>query len=565
MKNLAKILWLFFVYIFVFISIYGCHVLNPFYTAWYTELSNLTIDNDMLFAHAQLVAFLNSGTLLYADNVSYPFDINIMFIDIVPLFAIPTKFLLLYILNIPQGEFLNIQYFGIWGLVCFIFQGIFSFLIIRKFTNYGNAVLCSLFFLFAPAFLYRFPYNQSFTGQWLILAAIIPVFYYDNLSKIKICSIYFILGVLCASVNPYFIPIVSIIVIGYCFYVFFKSRNLMCISPFVSYFIGSFLFIALVAGSSISEMHCFAPGYYSFNANVLAFFTPQCGVFKSGIFPFLNHKLMLIDGQHEGYAYLGAGIISLFIFIVIFCLIKFKSMKRIFIVYKYEFLFLLFIFLFSFIFSILPIISLSDKVICTIHLPLAIERFFSIFRTPGRFIWPAFYVVYIVSFLLLLKIFDNKKKLVSIIIFILFVIQILDLLQPLSIFHNNYAHKILHKQIKNENLWNEVLSDKKHVISNVKDSGIPFFLVVPCLEKRIKTNFIQDNRFPNNFGETLDDIYLNPKDEDLYIFVNFNDLNKQKQYLKENTKIKYFYLIDKETIVGSKNKIKKLQKYMLSI
>ena len=564
MKNLAKIFLLIFIFSVIFISVYGYHILNPFYTAWYTDFRIYKSDQDMLYAYSQLVAFLNSGSLLYADNVSFPFEINIIFINIIPLFAIPVKFFLLYILNLPQSDFIDIQYFGIWGLLCFILQGIFAFLIIRKFTNYKNAVLCSMFFLFAPTLFYRFPYNQSLAAHWLILAALVPIFYYNNLSKAKFYSIYFILGILCSCIHPYFIPIVSIVVMGSCFYLFLKARNFKCMIPLVAYVFGVFLLLSLLVGTNIFEMDSSVEGYSYFNANLLTFFAPELHVFRSSIFSFLNHEVTVINGQNEGYAYLGGGIIILLILLFILSLIKFKSLKQMLIDYKCEFLSLLFIFLFSYIFAILPVISFSDYVIYSFHFSPKVEEFLNIFRTPGRFIWPSFYVVYIVSFILLLKILADKKKLLTIIISILLCLQVYDLFPIISYLHYHYANKIQHEKMKNEKLWKQILDGKKHVISNVINNGIPYSLMLLCLENGKKTNFVQDNRLPDDFGANLEYDYQNPSDENVYVFV-FDDIEKQKQFLKEDTKIKHFYLIDEKTIVGTKNKIKNLDEYELLI
>lgn len=62
------------------------------------------------------------------NTLSYPNYASIMFTDSIPLFAIIFK-AISFIL--PE----TFQYFGIFGLMCYILQGVFAFTLLRKFIN----------------------------------------------------------------------------------------------------------------------------------------------------------------------------------------------------------------------------------------------------------------------------------------------------------------------------------------------------------------------------------------------------------------------------------------------
>lgn len=77
------------------------------------------------------VSFRNSDwtfPLGLFNTLSYPNYASIMFTDSIPLFAIIFKSISF---ALPE----TFQYFGIFGLMCYILQGVFAFTLLRKFIN----------------------------------------------------------------------------------------------------------------------------------------------------------------------------------------------------------------------------------------------------------------------------------------------------------------------------------------------------------------------------------------------------------------------------------------------
>lgn len=62
------------------------------------------------------------------DMLSYPDQISIIFTDSIPCFAVIFK-----ILSPVLPE--NFQYFGLWGMMCFILQGIIAARILKSYSD----------------------------------------------------------------------------------------------------------------------------------------------------------------------------------------------------------------------------------------------------------------------------------------------------------------------------------------------------------------------------------------------------------------------------------------------
>ena len=67
----------------------------------------------------------------------------------------------------------NFHFFSIWIFLCFLFQSLFSYLIIKKLTKDDvYALIGSIFFITAPIFIKTVGIHISLFGQWLILVSL---------------------------------------------------------------------------------------------------------------------------------------------------------------------------------------------------------------------------------------------------------------------------------------------------------------------------------------------------------------------------------------------------------
>lgn len=136
-----KILWLTLLSgilgLTIFILIYSTEVLNVTKDEWLHDSWDLTQHyyGWMFFRDAKWTFPIGMF-----QTLSYPNYASIIFTDSIPLFAIFFK-LLSSIL--PE----TFQYFGIYGMICYILQGVFAFTLLRKFihNHYYSIVRNSIF------------------------------------------------------------------------------------------------------------------------------------------------------------------------------------------------------------------------------------------------------------------------------------------------------------------------------------------------------------------------------------------------------------------------------------
>ena len=122
----------------VFIIIYGIRVLDITYDDWL-----LCSGGDLGQHYLGWLSYRKSSwhfPIGLIDGIVYPSHISIIYTDSIPLFAVLFK-----IMSPILPE--TVQYLGIYGLLCYILQGMFAgFLIYNKTKNVVYSIVSSLFF-----------------------------------------------------------------------------------------------------------------------------------------------------------------------------------------------------------------------------------------------------------------------------------------------------------------------------------------------------------------------------------------------------------------------------------
>ena len=106
-----------------FLLIYGWNILNPSNIDW------LFSGGDLTQHYLGWVGYRNSDWTFpigMMNQVTYPYNISIIFTDSIPLLAVFFKILS----PLLPSQF---QYFGLWGILCFILNGIISAKILKKY------------------------------------------------------------------------------------------------------------------------------------------------------------------------------------------------------------------------------------------------------------------------------------------------------------------------------------------------------------------------------------------------------------------------------------------------
>ena len=151
----------------IFCGIYGIKVLDPTYIDW------LLTGGDLTQHYLGWDAYRSSDwhfPIGMVDTLAYPYYTSIIFTDSIPILAVFFKILS----PILPSDF---QYFGFWGISCFILQGILTARIIKKYTPSSIiVVIVSCLFTLTPVMILRMYAHTALAGQWILLLSLETIF-----------------------------------------------------------------------------------------------------------------------------------------------------------------------------------------------------------------------------------------------------------------------------------------------------------------------------------------------------------------------------------------------------
>jgi len=155
-------------------------ILNPSFTKWLMPGDSETHWLGWLFYQQssifQIPIFKNYS---YGNELSTTLALN----DSLPIMALLYK-------SIQQILPENSQYFGPWILICFFLQSFFAIKILKKFSDdYILVILFSIFFAFAPIFIWRLWGHYSLMAHWLILWSL-DIYFNKNFKLSKWLTIF---------------------------------------------------------------------------------------------------------------------------------------------------------------------------------------------------------------------------------------------------------------------------------------------------------------------------------------------------------------------------------------
>lgn len=513
-----------------FIFIYGFDILNFTNYQWILE------NNSDLTQHYLGWEFYRKSSFGFPigliDNVMYPEKLSIIYMDIIPLFAVIFR---LFSFALPE----NFQYLGLFGLICFCFQGGFSAITIKKLTsNFIASIFGSVFFLISTVFLIRMFNHTALAAHAVILACIYVFISEKNFNKTsKAAVLWSILMAVASSVHIYFIPIVAIFMLFFVIRDFIENKNFMRIFIIILSTILTGLLVLYVLGAFYTKVKFAAGGLGLHSSNLNTFFNSM------GDSVFLKSLKIAVDTQYEGQGYLGLGMIILtFISLILLFIgnkIKFiikdnENTKKESIMTRFIYLFL---FIAFFLLALSPVITFADKQLFVIMYPNSIVQLLSIFRASGRFIWPA---MYLIMFWSIYEVFKVLKKYLAISVIIVCVcIQYIDLSKFIMDINNRFNTPVKYESLLKSEAWTDI-SDKineivfitgekntvNSLISDIYGNKVVFDLGNYALKNNLSLNdFYLARRNLNSINtyrlENLNKIFSNEAPEKiLYIFPN---------------------------------------------
>ncbi len=385
------------------------------------------------------------------NTLSYPHYASIIFTDSIPLFAVIFKALS----GILPDTF---QYFGIYGIISYILQGVFAFTLLRKFIkNKYYAMAGTIFFIISPYMLQRMFAHTALAGNFIILMAM-SIFAYREKYKnrpIKKILLWSLLLGLASTIHLYYVPMVVIIMFS-AFIVEFIENKKTIKSSIIAFTVSCLLalmLIFLLGGFSSENEHANIGDLGNFTINLNTFINPQ------GYSRILQNLNTATEGEGEGFGYLGVGILLMLVISVIL-IIKNNNKKEILEKIKNpNTIFILLCTTISIIIAMGTSIKLNSHIICNIPYPSFIIKILEIFRASGRFIWIACYCIFFGSIYTVYK--YESKKIFNIIITICLLLQIFDLRSALI---NKFEYTKTNTYEQNAEEFKKALGNCEHII-----------------------------------------------------------------------------------------------------
>ena len=336
-------------------------------------------------------------------NYGYPIPTSVVYTDSIPLFALIFKCFSHYL---PKF----FQYFGCWYALCFIAQGLFAWLLCTRLCDVltSRSVLSqfllkismTLFFILSPIMLNRMFEHQALVAHWVILAG-----FYLYLRPYSRASDYYWLAL--NTVTLLIHAYLACMVFG--LWGAFLYRQLIGTQQsswchglklvvlqgilFISFAWLSGYFMVPFSSLIASPKHSFA------SMNLLAPFIPTSGsVAASG--PWSRFITVLspvhFEQRTEGFNYFGLGMLLLVALGLLRLIKKIPDKKTL-----QPWMPLLFMCLLMAIYSLSNEVYLGQTRLFSYPLASSIGMFTTLFRASGRFFWPAYYLIMLLTFALL--------------------------------------------------------------------------------------------------------------------------------------------------------------------
>lgn len=472
-----------------FLIVFGPEVLNPVNDGWLLgEGADLTQHYIGWLAYRQSPWDFPLGC---TDNLAYPFQTSVIFTDSIPLFAVIFK---LFSPILPE----TFQYFGLYGLFCYVLQAVLGAVILKKFIKDKPAlVLGSLFFVLAPVLLARMFYHTALSGHFLLLLTMLGVVYYEevfcrteNAMKLSVLTAF-----LAASIHIYLLAMCAVVWLVYCALDLLKTKKIYRSIVTMGFFLLTAAFAVWILGGFERVFKAGRGGLGSYGLNLNGFVNSQG---NSALIKGMS--LPDIDGT-EGFAYLGAGILLLLIFDVFLLIRNRRNIREMFRNNREKLgvtvLFLLLIYLFS----VLPVVYLNDKAVFELRLPALIEKVWSVFRATGRFSWLIYYTCFIFAIMLPFVLSKQNRKVVSVVLGVALLVQLYDI-SPFMARKKEAVTNWPRQQIRlSDPCWGEMAAggQVKHVYYGFSD--MEYDVIYPVTEWAVR-NGMTVNRF--YFARSLD-------------------------------------------------------------
>ena len=265
----------------VFLILYGVRVLDPTCVDWILNSPS----PDPAQHYLGWVFYRRSGWHLpyLGANYSaiYPYRTSILYTDSIPLLAVLGKLLG----GVLPAKF---QYLGLWGLFCYAMQGGLAQALIARIggvrpgdtaKDWASVLGAGVLVLF-PALNIRMFAHTALASNWLVLLALWLWLCAERSENrpatAKLCLWWGILGLLCAGIHLYYLPMVGMVLVAACVQRALEKRGPAAVVLPVASFCGAALAELFVLGAFAANFAGYSNGYLS-GADLANLFVPGLG------------------------------------------------------------------------------------------------------------------------------------------------------------------------------------------------------------------------------------------------------------------------------------------------
>lgn len=389
-----------------FVSFFDVGILNPSNIGWISE-------GDLRQHYLGWVAFRQAETLgspwASSHLLAYPFGTPISATDSNPLVS-----LLLWPIEVFLPE--DFQFIGPWYLLSISLSLLVATALMRKggFDRI-SALLLGAVLAFQPILFWRYGHD-TLMAQWLILSAIYVAFgVRDTLHAI---AIYAALLSLAIFIHPYLFVMLNFIV------VFDLGIRISCHHG-LRFGVVEMATLAFSAAQVCALYFGHKLGLFTLETK----FSNEVGAHTTDLISFVNPfdssrvlpQLRASEGQYEGYAYLGIGLIVFGLVLAILAVRRGLSRR-----FFSGLLSVQLAALAAFLFALGPTVTLMGEQLLSFELSEGspIQTVFEKLRSSGRFVWLP---VYVLVFSMLLCLPRNRPLLVNTVAVVILFLQFFDL------------------------------------------------------------------------------------------------------------------------------------------
>lgn len=486
-----------------FLGVYGIKILDCTNTGWL-----FYGDNDL---RQHYIAWCNYRQdpwhfpIGLIDSLSAPYSMSVMYTDSIPAFAVLFK---LFRSILP----VTFQYFGLFGIMSFMLMGGLSAVLISRFVD--NPIICVLgseFYTLSFTVIHRMYYHTALAAQWIIILALLLWTCDTKINgNIRKSLAWGAMGFLCVAIHPYYLPMVGMILAALMisqFCVEYSREHNVIKSAFVpvaecAAFCVCGLINMWILGAFYGEADGYAGGLGTFNANLNTFVNP------------LDHGVIMPElpvynfFQYEGFGYLGFGIILLFVAIVavlIYSAVRHIQLQKID-SSRLTIGLVCAVFAASCLLATMPLISVNEHKIVWFPYPGVVEKVLGIFRSNGRFIWVAMYILITVAICVTANMFKRYRNVAVVMIMAALVFQLYDGSKEYRNRYDYYTQEYPIATMWDTPQLSELIKDKDEFIFLYLDNDITLYTAYyGYLHNMKQNNYYYARGIDGQIQSTIDD------------------------------------------------------------